>query len=190
MNASLTLKLINTEEKKHLLKFMYVFKGKRISVRIEGVRARDGKTVEKEIVEHPGAVVILPLLDNNKVVAIKQFRVAINDWIYELPAGTLDKKETPEECASRELEEETGYKAREIKEMFRMYSAPGYSSEIIYSFLAMNLEKGEQKLESSEVIYPIIVEFNELLSSILKEKVIDAKTISTLLFYKNFVGKF
>ncbi|MGB9895818.1 MAG: NUDIX hydrolase, partial [Thermoproteota archaeon] len=147
---------------------MYVFKGKRISVRIEGVHSRDGKIVEKEIVEHPGAVVILPFLDNNKVVAVRQFRVAINDWIYELPAGTLDRKETPEECALRELEEEKGYRAREIKEMFRMYPAPGYSSEIIHSFLATNLEKSEQKLESSEVIYPIIVEFNELLSLILK----------------------
>lgn len=166
---------------------MYVFKGKRISVRIEGVHTKDGKIVKKEIVEHPGAVVILPILDDKKIVAVKQFRVAINDWIYELPAGTLDRKETPEECALRELEEETGYRASKIKEMFRMYPAPGYSSEIMYSFLATDLEKSEQKLESSEIIYPIIVEFNELLNLILREKVIDAKTISTLLFYKNFV---
>ena len=165
----------------------FVYQGKRISFKVTNVNLPNGKVIRKEIVEHPGAVVVLPLLDDT-IVFVKQFRAAVNNWVYELPAGTLDKKgESLEECALRELKEETGYIADKATEMFRMYSSPGFSTEIIYSFLAKNLRKSTASPEETEIIQTITLSFEEALELIRKDAVIDSKTIASLLYYDKYL---
>jgi ADP-ribose pyrophosphatase len=165
----------------------FVYQGKRISFKVTNISLPNGKIIRKEIVEHPGAVVILPFLDD-KIVFLKQFRASINNWIYELPAGTLDKKgESLEECALRELKEETGYVADKATEMFRMYPSPGFSTEIIYSFFTDKLEKGTASPEETEIIQTIVLPFEEALELIRKEAIVDAKTIASLLYYDRYL---
>lgn len=170
-------------------KYRYLYKGERISFKVLDINLPNGRLFKKEIVEHPGAVVILPLL-NDKVIFLKQFRYALNRWVYELPAGTLDKQgESLEKCALRELEEETGYIADHAKEMFRMYSSPGFSTEIIYSFLVEKMIKSDAKPEETEIIKVIELSFNKTLELIREDKIVDAKTIASLLYYDKYIRK-
>ena len=168
-------------------KYHYFYKGKRINFKVLDINLPNGRIFKKEIVEHPGAVVILPLL-NDKVIFLKQFRPTVNHWVYELPAGTLDKQgESLEKCALRELKEETGYIADNAKEMFRMYPSPGFSTEIIYSFLVEKLRKGNAEPEETEIIKIIELSFDETLELIRKDNIVDAKTVASLLYYDKYV---
>jgi len=169
--------------------YHYFYKGKRINFKVLDINLPNGRVFKKEIVEHPGAVVILPLLDD-KIIFLKQFRPAVNRWVYELPAGTLDKQgESLEKCALRELEEETGYVAEDAKEMFRMYSSPGFSTEIIYSFFVEKLIKGNAAPEETEIIQIIELSFDDALELIKKDSIVDAKTIASLLYYDKYIRK-
>lgn len=175
--------------KERQIKSHYMYRGKRINVKLVDIMFFDGKAVRKEIVEHPGAVVILPLLDG-KVILLKQYRTSVEDWIYELPAGTLDRRgESVKECARRELKEETGYVAERLKELFRLYPSPGFCTEIIHSFLAKNLKKDIASPEEGEIIQPIALPFEESLELVRNQRIIDAKTISTLLYYDKYIRK-
>jgi len=165
----------------------YVYRGKRFNVRLLDVLLPNGRSSHKEVVEHPGAVVILPLLDGN-VVLLRQFRASVDSWLYELPAGTLDRSgESVELCARRELREETGYVADSFKELFRMYPSPGFCTEVIYSFLTENLKKDRASPEAGEVIEPIVLSFDEALELVKNQRIVDAKTLLTLLFYERYV---
>lgn len=137
----------------------------------------------REVVEHPGAVAILPLLERDKILLLKQYRPAIGKWIYEIPAGTLEKGEDYLECARRELEEETGYKARRMEKLFEMYLAPGYSTEKLHSFLASDLEPSSPHRDLGEEIKVVKVPFEKALKMIESNRIEDAKTIATLLFF-------
>lgn len=165
----------------------YIYEGKRISLKIIDTILPNGKFAKKEIVEHPGAVVILPILENDKIVLLRQFRPSVNNWVYELPAGTLDKKgEDPKECALRELEEETGYKAEKVEALFKIYPSPGYCTEIIYAYLAKGLRKVTPKREETEVIETLILSIPDAIELIRKESIADAKTLLTLLYYEKY----
>ncbi|MGQ9781452.1 MAG: NUDIX hydrolase [Nitrososphaeria archaeon] len=165
----------------------YVYRGRRINVKLSVISLPDGVCVRKEIVEHPGAVVILPLLDD-KVILIRQFRISVNEWLYELPAGTLDKKgESLEDCARRELKEETGYVAGSVRELFKLYPSPGFCTEVIHSFAAQDLRKDVASPEQGEMIQPIILSLDDAIALVKNQKIIDAKTIATLLYYERFI---
>jgi len=161
----------------------YVFEGKKFNVLILDVTLPTGIRTTKEVVEFPGAVAILPLLDNEKLVLIRQYRVPIKSWIYEIPAGTLEPGEDPEKCALRELEEETGYSAKKLEKLLEIYPSPGYSSEIIHIYIARELSKGEPKTEIDEVIETVEMDLNEALEMIRKGLIKDGKTITALLYY-------
>jgi len=144
----------------------------------------DGKTHAREIVRHPGSVVLLPLLEDGRVVLIRNYRVAVEQWLIELPAGTLDPGEDPAAAAHRELTEETGYRARSLEMLCRFYPSPGILDEQMHLFLATGLEAGPASLEGGEQIEPCLVAWQEALRMARDGRIQDAKTLAGLLYYE------
>jgi ADP-ribose pyrophosphatase len=143
----------------------------------------DGEECKKNFIQFPNTVGILPLIEKDKIVLIRQFRFPITKEIWEIPAGKLDKREKPEVGAKRELKEETGYEAKELKKIGEFYLSPGYSTEYMYLFLARGLKSGEQKLDKGEKIKEVkIFSKKEVLKMIKSRKIVDAKTILALFF--------
>ncbi|MEM2865676.1 MAG: NUDIX hydrolase [Candidatus Hadarchaeales archaeon] len=137
----------------------------------------------REVVEHPGAVAILPFLGGKRILLLKQYRPAIGKWIYEIPAGTLEKGEDLLACARRELEEETGYRAERMEKLFEMYLAPGYSTEKLHSFLASELHPTSPHRDWGEEIKVVKTTLPRALKMIRSNKIEDAKTIATILYF-------
>jgi ADP-ribose pyrophosphatase len=163
-----------------------VYDGKLVKVRADKVTLPNGRTTVREVVEHPGAVAILPLLDADKIVMIRQYRHPAGKILLEIPAGTLKPGERPEECASRELVEETGFKAGRLVKMFHCFLAAGYSSELIHVYLATKLTKMAGKLDSDEFIQVQILGLSEALGKVERGEIEDAKAIAAILYAKNF----
>ncbi len=162
----------------------YIYRGRKFNVKvIEAILPTSVKTI-KEVVEFRGAVAILPVLGRNKIVLINQYRPVIGEWIIEVPAGTLEEGEDPKSCALRELEEEVGYKAGRLIKLFEMYMTPGYSTEKLHAFLALDLVKTGAKRERNEVIKEIILDIDDAIKMIVNNEIRDAKTIALLLYYK------
>jgi ADP-ribose pyrophosphatase len=163
-----------------------VFEGYRF--RVERRRfVRDGRTHEHDIAVHPGAAVILPVLSDGRIVLIHNYRVAVGQELIELPAGTLEPGEPPEECAARELAEETGYRAGRLVPLVSFYSTPGILTERMNTFLATELTPGPTAHESGEHIRVTSLSLPETLDAIRAARIVDAKTILTLLYYDRFV---
>jgi len=128
------------------------FEGKLLSLTVDEVALTDGRRAVREVVHHPGAVAIVPLLAGPRVVMIRQYRHAAGKVLFELPAGIIGSGEPPEDCARRELMEETGYRAGELRLLFSTYLSPGYSTEIIHVFCATDLDPGAAAPEEDEEI--------------------------------------
>ncbi len=158
-----------------------VFTGRVVNLRVDTVRLPNGRTSQREIVEHRGAVAIVPLLDDETVLMIRQFRLAVNEVLLEVPAGTLEPDEPPEVCAARELEEEAGYRANTLRKLFSQYLAPGYSQEILHVFLAQHLEKTAQRTEEDENVEVVSMPLHRAVEMVLSGEIRDAKTIAALL---------
>jgi len=163
-----------------MLKSKYVFRGKLLNFRVDEVSLNSDGRVKREIVEHPGSVAVVPILDKNKVVLIEQYRYAVGHKILELPAGTMNGRESPLECAKRELLEETGYKARSFKRLGSIYLAPGYCNELIRVYLAKNLQYKGQMAEEDEEIKVVPLSLKDALHEVLNRRFYDAKTICGL----------
>ncbi len=144
---------------------------------------------KRTIVKHNGAVAIIPLIDKNKIILLKQFRHTIDDYMYEIPAGTLEKGEDIRKCALRELEEEIGYKTKNLQKLISIYLAPGYSTELLTIFVATNLYKGNFAPEEHENIIPITISLEKAISMIKKGQINDSKSIVALLYYKFLFNK-
>jgi ADP-ribose pyrophosphatase len=147
-------------------------------------RTASGHEYVRETVQHPGAVVVLPILDDGRVCLIRNYRVAVKRALIELPAGTLEPGEDPADTARRELEEETGYQAAHIEPLLQFYMSPGILNERMHAYLATGLKQGPAKLEAGEEIEPLLVEREEALRMIRDDEIQDGKTIATLLFYE------
>jgi len=162
---------------KQILSSTYIYQGKIIKLRQDKVKLPDGKETIREIVEHPGAVVILALTDDRKVVMIRQFREPVNEVLWELPEG-----EDLVRCAKRELEEETGYYPRKIKKLITFFSTPGFCNEKLTLFLAEDLEKKNKNEDADEFIQVKNLKISEVLKMIKGNVIKDAKTIIGILY--------
>ncbi|MEF3244915.1 MAG: NUDIX hydrolase [Caldisericaceae bacterium] len=161
-----------------------IFSGRLLSLIKKTVKNSDGSLWDREVVTYGGnASVILPLVDN-KVVFVKQFRPTVEDFILELPAGRIENNETPYDCAKRELEEETGLIAKNLKFLFEFYPSPGFVDEKLYLFLATEFSHGIVNLDAGEEVNTLFVPIDDALSYLDNGTIIDGKTIIGLLYMK------
>jgi len=163
-----------------------VFQGVRFDVATMQIPGNDGKSHRREVVVHPGAVVILPLLADQQVAMIRNERFAVDLTLWELPAGTLEPDEDPADCAGREVVEETGYQAAKITKLTDFYTSPGICTERMWAYLAEDLTHVGQDLDESERITVEVLPLNQTMQMIEAGDIRDGKTIATLLYYKQF----
>ena len=159
-----------------------IYEGRVIRLATENRLLPNNSVSKLEIVEHRGAVLIVPFISKDKVILIKQFLPVINSYIYEFPAGTLENKETPRACALREIKEEINYQAGKLIKLGSIYPVPGYSTEKIYIFKATGLKvpKIKANLDKDEIIYPSIFTCEQVRDLFARGKIVDAKTICAL----------
>jgi ADP-ribose pyrophosphatase len=157
-----------------------MYDGKIVNLRVDQVGWEDGKTATREVIEHRGAAAIVPIIHDNDVVLVRQYRYAVTTELLEVPAGTMEQGETPEECATRELEEETGYKCQDLRKIMEFFTVPGYSTEKIYVYLAKGLTKSQMQTEEDERIKVDIMPVNMALKRIRSGEIQDAKSICAL----------
>jgi ADP-ribose pyrophosphatase len=157
-----------------------LYRGKIFDVVLEKVTLPNGAVKDREIVRHPGAAAMVPLLEDGRVVLIKQYRHAVGEFVWEIPAGTLEPEEAPVACARRELVEETGYKAAKFEKLTEILPAPGYTDEHIHIFLATGLTAGDQRLEDDEVLELQPTVLDSALAMVTQGEIRDAKTIAGL----------
>ncbi|PBI44999.1 NUDIX hydrolase [Clostridioides difficile] len=162
-----------------------VYTGKVITLKVDTVEITGQGYQKRELVEVGGAVGIVAITDDNKVVLVKQFRKPIEKPIFEIPAGKLEKNESPKECAERELKEETGYSAKNIKLIHKFFTSAGFSNEIMFVYLATGLTPGENNLDADEFLDVYEIELEEAYNMVLKNDVEDAKTSIGLLLVKD-----
>lgn len=174
--------------KENVLESKMIYRGRVVSLRVDKVQMPDGKIAEREVVEHRGAVAIVPLLDSETVLLIRQYRQAVGEVLLEIPAGTLESGEFPDACASRELEEETGYRADRLKRLFSQYLAPGYSQEVLHVYLAEELEQTAQQTEEDEHVELAPLPLAAVPALIEQGEIKDAKTIAGLLMTLRRLG--
>jgi ADP-ribose pyrophosphatase len=158
-----------------------IYSGRVVHLRIDTIRQPDGHVGKREIVAHPGAVCIVPIRDDGMVLLVRQFRLAAGQALLEVPAGTREKDEDPYACALRELEEETGYRAAELRPLYTAYLAPGYSTELMYAYLATGLTLGQTNPDEGEKIELVEIPIAEIEERVLVGEFADAKTIAALL---------
>ena len=142
----------------------------------------EGRKVKREIIEHPGAAAILAFDEKGKIIMTRQHRF-LRGYILEIPAGTLEKGESPKHCALREIQEETGYKAKRMTHLITYYPSVGYTTEAIHCFVASGLTKVKRKLDTDEFITVKKMELSRLIKMIKSGKIIDSKTICAVMVY-------
>jgi len=143
----------------------------------------EGRKVKREYIKHRGASAMLAFDDEEKVILVKQYRFP-QGYVLEIPAGTLEKKEKPEKCAFRELEEETGYRAKKMTPLITYYPSIGYNAEVIHCFIASGAKKiSDLKLDDDEILSVVKIDFKKVLSMIKTGKIQDSKTICAILAY-------
>jgi len=163
-----------------------IFQAKRFHIEEVTEVLVDGSHLVRHIVRHPGAVVILPLVDENHVCLIYTYRIAIDAWHLELPAGTLDKSLSPLETAHVELQEETGYRASVMNLVHTFAMSPGILDERMYFFAAHGLTLGETARETGEQMDNVVLSWAQIDSHLRDGKIRDAKTVASLLWYMRY----
>lgn len=156
-----------------------IYDGRVISLQIDEVVLPNGNKAKRELIRHPGAVAIIAITDDNKLVMVEQYRKALDKTIIEIPAGKLEKGEEPDVCAKRELEEETSYDCAELQLLTSFYTSPGFADEIVHVYLATGLTKKEDAagLDEDEFVNLMELTVDEALQAITEKKIYDAKTI-------------
>ena len=175
-DTRLTETLVNSET---------LLQGSFLHVRRDTVRQPDGRLAQREYVVHPGAVVVIPLADDDRVVVERQYRHPVGRVMLEFPAGKLDPGEDPLRCGQRALLEETGYRAAQWARAGALHLAIAYSTEVIHIYFARGLRGGERKLDDGEFLDVHLMPVDELLAACRKGDVTDAKTLSCCLWLQN-----
>jgi ADP-ribose pyrophosphatase len=159
-----------------------IHKGRVIKVSMDTVRLPNGKELDLEYVEHPGAAAVVPLHEDQTVTLVRQYRYSVGgDWIIEIPAGKLDQGEAPIVCAGRELVEEVGLRAGTLTPLGFIYATPGFCNEKIHLFLGQNLVAVEQELEEDELLEVKRLPFKQALGMAVSGEISDAKSVAALL---------
>lgn len=169
-----------------------LYKGKIISLNRDTVRFPDGTTSEFDIARHPGASAVVPFLsdpegDEPQLLLIRQYRYASGGYLYEIPAGRLDVGETPEQCAHRELKEETGCTAEEMMQLTTMLTTPGFTDEVIHLYMATGITHGQHEREADEFVDLVVMRLSEALERIRDGDIVDAKTALGILYAAGFM---
>ena len=159
-----------------------------ITVVRDTIRFANGHEAERTVVEHPGAVALVVLDEAGRWLLIRQYRHAISDWLLEIPAGTLEIGEDPMQCAARELAEETGFGARSLEYLGKLYLAPGYSSEALWFFLATDLYPASAPQDDDEQITLQPVPDDEVDQMIQQGAIMDAKTVAGIMLARQRLG--
>lgn len=157
-----------------------LFEGKIINLRRDEVQLPSGRTATREVVEHPGAVAVVPITKEGQVILVRQFRHPIGKIILEVPAGKLDPNEKPEDCALRELAEETGFVANKLRKLTSMYTTPGFSNEVIHLYLAEELIESDQQPDEDEFIKTEKYTPEQIRQMIATGDICDAKSLVAL----------
>jgi len=168
-----------------------VYTGRVLNLDVDTVRFPNGSIGELEMIRHPGASAVVPFLsdpagDDPQILLIRQYRYAAERYLYEVPAGRLDANESPEQCARRELQEETGCEAERVEHMFTMYTTPGFTDERIHVFMALGLTRGEVAREADEFIEVETMSLSRALGMVERGEIQDGKTSLALLYAAGF----
>lgn len=178
----------NLEEK--TISRQEIFKGRIISLQVDEVMLPNGSTSKREIIKHPGAVAVIAITEEGKLVVVEQYRKALEKAIVEIPAGKLEKGEDPDLCARRELEEETGYGCKDMELISSFYTSPGFADEIVHVYLASGLYKIENAagLDEDEFVNLMEITLEEAQGLIKDQKIFDAKTMYAVQYWQ-LLGK-
>lgn len=166
-----------------------IFEGKVITLQVDEVELPNGNLSKREIVRHPGAVAVIAVTPEEKMVLVRQFRKPLEKTILEIPAGKLEKGEEPIDCARRELTEETGYQAMSMEHVSSFYTSPGFADELIHIYEATGLTAGEAKPDHDEFVDLIEVSLEEAKGYILSGDIMDAKTVFAIYHWLNKLSK-
>ena len=165
-----------------------IYTGRIFKVVKKFITNNSGKQLERHVIVHPGAVAILPILSDGRIVLIRQQRIAVEEILIELPAGTIEPGEEPIVTARRELMEETGFRAGELVPALKFYTSPGFVKEEMRLFKATKLTAGPTALDDDEKIEPLLLDLSQAMKMIFSGEIKDAKTIIGLLWYAHRVG--
>lgn len=172
-------KIIRTEE---------VYRGRVVRLQVHDVELPNGERSKRELVRHPGAVAVVALDADGRVLLVRQYRIAADRVLLEIPAGTLEPDEAPDVCAARELQEETGFRPGTLESLGGIFVAPGYTTEYIHLFLATGLEESALEGDSDEFIEVERLPLAEALALIERGELIDGKSITALLLVARRLG--
>lgn len=164
------------------------YQGKILDLRVDQVLLPNGKHANREVVLHHGSVAIVAVTSKNEVILVKQYRYPVNDVLWEIPAGKLEKDENPDECARRELAEETGFGATNWLKISTFFSTPGFSDEIMYLYLAQELFAEKLESDDDEFIEIHKIPYTEAVDKIVKGEIRDAKTIAGVLLVEKIIN--
>lgn len=164
------------------LKRSTVYEGDFLKYEKIQVELPDGNTANRDVIRHPGAVAVIAITEDKKVLFVEQYRKALDKITLEIPAGKIDKGESPEKSVARELEEETGYKSDNIKFLGKIVTAPGFCDEYIHIYLAEDLKTGIKEGDEDEFINVKELSMDEIKKMILNGEIYDSKTLSALLY--------
>jgi ADP-ribose pyrophosphatase len=163
-----------------------VYQGRAVRLRVDTVKTSGGRETTREIVEHSDCIAVIAVDAEERVLLVKQFRKAVEGELLEIPAGGIDPGESPEDAVSREMREETGYLPRRVEKLGGFYSAPGYSTEYLYLYLATDLVSSRLFAEDTEGISLVRVSLKQIPELISSGAICDAKSIAGLLTYLKY----
>jgi ADP-ribose pyrophosphatase len=167
--------------RERVIESLRVFEGRKAALRVDKVELADGKTSEREIVEHPGVAAVVPMDEDGCIIMVRQYRLAAEDVLLEIPAGVMNSGETPEQTANRELAEETGLRAGMLTKLAEFYVSPGISTEVIHLFLAEDLDDAPGQADDDEDIVTQKVPASTAVLMVDHGEFADAKTIAGIL---------
>jgi ADP-ribose pyrophosphatase len=171
-----------------LIKSNFLFKGKVFDVKVDEIEYNSGNKGIREVAVHPGGAVVVAVKDDGKIIMVHQFRYPLQKKIFELPAGKLDNNEDPYNCAVRELEEETGYRAKKVEKLGQIYTTPGFCTEILHIYIAKELIHGEHNREEGEQGMEIFeLSKQEIEEKIKTGEITDAKTICGIYLAQKYI---